>query len=174
MNNNTIQAIFRQHGDNFRALHQLSAVQLKAMKAIENCATEQAGFHSFVCVSCGYTEVAYNSCSNRHCPNCQWLKQEIWVDKVKSLLLPVKYVHIVFTLPDFLNDFVLINHKLLYNILFEASWLAVNKCASSYLGAQRGWNTLHLTQSGTEENSITNLKNGVPTSGTAWTGVIFQ
>ena len=138
MSKNTIQAIFRQHGDDFRAVHQLSAVQLKAMNAIEKCATEQAGLHSFVCESCGHTEVAYNSCCNRHCPDCQWLKQEIWVDKVKSLLLPVKYVHVVFTLPDFLNDFVMINHKLIYNILFEASWLAVNKCASSYLGAQTG------------------------------------
>ena len=138
MGKNTIQEIFRQHGDSFRQLSRLSAVQLKAMQDIEDCTTPQAGFHSFICDSCGFTEVAYNSCSNRHCPNCQWLKQEIWIDKVKSLLLPVKYVHIVFTLPAFLNDFVLINHKMLYNFLFEASWHAVNKGASSYLGAQTG------------------------------------
>jgi len=138
MEKNPIQSIFRQHGEAFRMSNNLSVVQLKAMQAIEKCATEQAGFHSFICDNCGYSEIAYNSCRNRHCPNCQWLKQEIWIDKVKSQLLPVKYVHIVFTLPEFLNEFVLINHKLIYDILFEASWHALQKCAASILGIQTG------------------------------------
>lgn len=137
-NNNNIQSIFRQHGEAFRRENNLSAVQLKAMQAIEKCATEQAGFHSFICEHCGHTDVAFNSCCNRHCPNCQWLKQEIWIDKAKSRLLPVKYVHIVFTLPPFLNEFVLINHQLIYNILFEASWYAINKVVQSFTGAQTG------------------------------------
>jgi hypothetical protein len=138
MENNPIQSLFLHHGEAFRRESTLSAVQLKAMSAIEKCATERAGYHSFVCDSCGYTEIAYNSCRNRHCPHCQWLKQEIWVDKVKSQLLPVKYVHIVFTLPKFLNEFVLINHKLIYNILFEASWHALQKCTGAYMGIQTG------------------------------------
>jgi hypothetical protein len=135
---NLIQSVFLRHGKTFRDNHNLSAVQLKAMQAIERCSTERSGFHRFVCDNCGHTEIAYNSCRNRHCPHCQWLKQEIWVDKVKSQLLPVKYVHIVFTLPEFLNEFVLINHKLIYDILFEASWHALRKCAASYLGVQTG------------------------------------
>jgi len=135
---NLIQSVFLRHGKTFRDNHNLSAVQLKAMQAIERCSTERSGFHSFVCDNCGHTEIAYNSCRNRHCPHCQWLKQEIWVDKVKSQLLPVKYVHVVFTLPEFLNEFVLINHKLIYDILFEASWYALRKCAASYLGVQTG------------------------------------
>ena len=138
MDKNRIQTIFRQHGEVFRQENNLSAVQLKAMQAIEDCTTEQAGYHSFICSDCGHTEIAYNSCSNRHCPNCQWLKQEIWVDKVKSHLLPVKYAHLVFTLPAFLNEFVQLNHKLIYNILFEASWHAVNKGVASNLDAQTG------------------------------------
>src|SRR5215469_14544500 len=98
MDKNRIQAIFRQHGEAFREKNNLSAIQLKAMQAIENCATESSGFHSFICDQCGHTEVAYNSCRNRHRPNCQWLKQQIWVDKAKSQLLPVKYVHFGFYL----------------------------------------------------------------------------
>jgi hypothetical protein len=47
-------------------------------------------------------------------------------------------VHLVFTLPEFLNEFVLINHKLVYDILFEASWHALQKSAGSYLGVQTG------------------------------------
>jgi hypothetical protein len=57
---------------------------------------------------------------------------------MKSQLLPVKYAHLVFTLPEFLNEFVLINHKLIYKIQFEASWHAVRKCADSYLTVQTG------------------------------------
>ena len=108
------------------------------MNAIENCSTGQLGFHCFECDCCGHRQIAYNSCRNRHCPHCQWVKQEIWIDKVKSILLPVKYVHIVFTLPDFLNDFVLFNHQLIYNMLFEASWHALNKCCLYNLEAQTG------------------------------------
>ena len=113
MEKNCIQTFFRKYGETFRNQNNLSVVQLKAMRAIETCATESSGFHSFICENCGHTEIAYNSCRNRHCPHCQGLKQEIWVDKVKSQLLPVKYVHVVFTLPEFLNEFVLINHKLM-------------------------------------------------------------
>ena len=138
MDKNHIQTIFLHHGERFRNENNLSSVQLKAMRAIEKCATEQAGFHSFICDSCGYTNVAYNSCRNRHCPHCQWLKQEIWVDKVKSQLLPVKYVHMVFTIPEFINELVMINHQLMYDIIFEASWHALYKCAGSFLGVQTG------------------------------------
>jgi hypothetical protein len=135
---NLIQWLFLRHEKTFRENNNLSAVQFKAMQAIEKCSTERSGYHSFICDSCGHTQIAYNSRRNRHCPHCQWLKQEIWIDKVKSQLLPVKYVHIVFTLPDFLNEFVLINHKLIYDMLFEASWHALHKCAGSYLGVQTG------------------------------------
>ena len=138
MGKNWIQSVFLQHGEAFRRKNRLSAVQLKAMQAIEKCSTGSCGFHSFICDSCGHTDIAYNSCRNRHCPHCQWFKQEIWVDRVKSSLLPVKYVHIVFTLPEFLNEFVLINHTLIYDILFEASWHALHKCASSCLSVQTG------------------------------------
>ena len=138
MDKNRIQTIFLHHGERFRNENNLSSVQLKAMQAIEKCATVGAGFHSFICDSCGYTNVAYNSCRNRHCPHCQWLKQEIWVDKVKSQLLPVKYVHVVFTIPEFINELVMINHRLMYDIIFEASWHALHKCAGSFLGVQTG------------------------------------
>ena len=64
------------------------------------------------------------------------------------------------------------------DLKIKGSWsgtnMGVNFSSEVEINLKRGWNTLHLTQSGTEENSITNLKNGVPTSGTAWTGVIFQ
>jgi hypothetical protein len=59
---------------------------------------------------------------------------------VKSQLLPIRYFHVVFTLPEALNALVLINHRLMYDFLFEASWHALSRTASNtaYLGAQTG------------------------------------
>jgi hypothetical protein len=64
----------------------------------------------------------------------------MWVDHVKSQLLPIRYFHVVFTIPEALNPLVMINHRLMYDLLFEASWHALNRVANnpSFLGAQTG------------------------------------
>jgi hypothetical protein len=135
-----LQEIFIRSGDEFRRNHTLSPVQLKAMKAIEQCRTAGMGSHSYRCENCGHLEVVYNSCRNRHCPRCQWLKQQMWVDHVKSQLLPIRYFHVVFTIPEALNPLVMINHRLMYDFLFEASWHALRKASENpaFLGAQTG------------------------------------
>lgn len=135
-----LQEIFIRSGEEFRRGHLLSPVQLKAMKAIEQCRTADMGSHSYRCEKCGHVEVVYNSCRNRHCPGCQWIKQQMWVDHVKSQLLPIRYFHVVFTIPEALNPLVMINHRLMYDILFEASWHALRKAAGNpaFLGAQAG------------------------------------
>jgi hypothetical protein len=135
-----LQEIFTQYGDDFLTHHKLSYVQLKAIKAIEGCATEAMGYHQYYCDQCGHRQIAYNSCRNRHCPHCQWLKQELWIDRIKSQLLPVRYFHVVFTLPESINSYVLLNHGLLYNILFESAWHALRQAGNnpSFLGADIG------------------------------------
>lgn len=63
----------------------------------------------------------YNSCRNRHCPQCQGLKRAKWVDKLACDLLPVQYFHIVFTIPSEINSLALINPAIGYDILFKAA-----------------------------------------------------
>ena len=41
-------------------------------------------------------------------------------------LLPVRYFHVVFTLPHELNNLVLYNKRMLYNTLFSSAWEALN------------------------------------------------
>jgi hypothetical protein len=65
--------------------------------------------------------VFYNSCRNRHCPQCQRLKSAKWVEKLACDLLPVPYFHIVFTIPDQLNPIALVNQQVVYDILFKAA-----------------------------------------------------
>jgi hypothetical protein len=49
------------------------------------------------------------------------LNRELWVDKLASTLLPVKYFHIVFTIPSQLNALALFNQQCVYDILFKAA-----------------------------------------------------
>jgi len=135
-----LQDIFNRYGEEFSKGHKLSPVQSKAMEAIGNCRTMKLGSHSMQCDKCGHIEVSYNSCRNRHCPKCQWLKQQVWVERVKSQLLPVRYFHVVFTLPESLNPIVMLNHATIYNFLFETSWGALQQVSQNpaFLGAQTG------------------------------------
>ncbi|MFC0656278.1 transposase zinc-binding domain-containing protein [Mongoliitalea lutea] len=98
------------------------------------------GSHSLSCDSCGTVKVCYNSCRNRHCPKCQYIKQHLWVEKLKYRLLPVRYFHVVFTIPEFLRPLFYINQRFCYNILFECSAKAIKKTAinPSFLGVESG------------------------------------
>ena len=47
-------------------------MHLKVLQAIESCRTAVLGGHRESCASCGFERFAYNSCRNRHCPKCQF------------------------------------------------------------------------------------------------------
>jgi hypothetical protein len=132
--------IFLRFGESYREGHILCEAQLKAYEAIRDCRTSALGCHSTVCDQCGHEQISYNSCRNRHCPKCQYLKQAMWVDKLQNKLLPVRYFHIVFTVPEFLKGLFYINQKACYDMLFKASSEAVKKAAAnpSFLGAESG------------------------------------
>jgi len=84
----------------------VSLGQLKVMSAIENCRTAALGGHVARCENenCGYTQIAYNSCRNRHCPKCQGAAAREWLAAREAELLPVPYFHVVFSLPAQIAD----------------------------------------------------------------------
>ena len=112
--------IFRQYGDDYRKTHQLSRDPLRAMQAIEGCRTALLGGHVDQCDHCGHLVISYNSCRNRHCPKCQFLRKEQWIEARRKDLLPIPYFHVVFTLPAELNPLVLRNRKILYDLFFRS------------------------------------------------------
>jgi hypothetical protein len=116
-----VAKVFSLFADQYAAAHKLNVQQRKTIYAIENCRTAILGGHVETCNCCGHTRVFYNSCRNRHCPQCQGLKRERWVDKLASELLPVSYFHIVFTIPSQLNALALFNQECIYDILFKAA-----------------------------------------------------
>lgn len=123
--------IFRDCGDDFLKTHNLCADQVKAFRAIEDCRTAVLGGHTNRCGQCGFTKQSYNSCRNRHCPKCQFTKKLQWVDKLAANLPPVRYFHVVFTIPDCLNTIFYINQRIAYSLLFKAAGQALIKCAAN-------------------------------------------
>ncbi len=116
-----VAAVFHACSEDFLPGSHLCHQQQKAFNDIACCRTSQLGGHINTCNHCGYKRQAYNSCHNRHCPKCQFLKQEQWVDKLKGRLIPGRYFHIVFSVPHLLNPLFYINQKLCYKLLFNAA-----------------------------------------------------
>ena len=106
----------------FNARYKLPAHKLKTLNAIKHCRSEYMGGHIEACQSCGETRVAYNSCRNRHCPKCGAIDREKWIIAREADLLPVKYFHVVFTVPDKLNELFINNQNTMYNLLFTTAW----------------------------------------------------
>jgi hypothetical protein len=136
--------IFRGHGSAWRQANagHVSLGQLKVMTAIENCRTAALGGHVARCENekCGYTQIAYNSCRNRHCPKCQGAAAREWLAEREAELLPVPYFHVVFSLPAQIADIAYHNKAVIYDILFKASAETMITIAADpkHLGARIG------------------------------------
>ena len=134
--------ILRGHGSAWRAANagHVSLGQHKVMSAIESCRTADLGGHVARCenAACGYTAIAYNSCRNRHCPKCQGAAAREWMESRAAELLPVKYFHVVFTLPATITDIAYQNKAVIYDLLFKVSAETMTTIAADpkHLGAK--------------------------------------
>ncbi|MGF7059957.1 IS91 family transposase [Brassicibacter mesophilus] len=133
--------IFSKYGEAYREKYKLPLHTLKTMSDIEFCRTDKLGGHIDKCDECGHIRISYNSCRNRHCPKCQSLNKERWLEERKKDLLPIQYFHVVFTIPDELNPLTLRNKKEIYSILFKASSETLIELSEDikYLGANIGF-----------------------------------
>jgi hypothetical protein len=134
--------IFRAHGPAWRQVQagHLSLGQLKVMSAIERCRSAALGGHVLQCPACDHTQIAYNSCRNRHCPKCQASAARRWLEARQADLLPVDYYHLVFTLPAPLRDIAWYNKSVVYSLLFKAAAETLCTIAGDprHLGARIG------------------------------------
>jgi len=142
MSKPTINKIFRDNGELYRRQYpQTPLPELKVMRSIEICRTDEIGSRIEKCDHCGHNIIINNSCRNRHCPQCQSIKKEEWIAARKNEVLPVTYFHIVFTLPDILNQLVWKNKKIFFNLLFRTSKETLLSIAAEdkYFGADIGF-----------------------------------
>ena len=130
--------VLRAHGPR---LGGLSAHQRRVVAAITSCRTAALGGHVRECDrGCGYAQISYNSCRDRHCPKCQGLERVRWQEARAADLLPVPYFHLVFTISDFLHDVFLAYPRVAYGLVFGAVAATVREVAANpkNLGAAIG------------------------------------
>ena len=135
--------IIRQSGNSFIQKHRswLTWLHLHVLYAIGVCRTVTLGGHLDRCSRCGFEAISYNSCRNRHCPKCQTNARDQWLAERSKELLPVHYVHVVFTLPHELSWLALQNKKVVYDLLFRTSTTTLLEVAADpkHLGAEIGF-----------------------------------
>ncbi len=113
--------VVRAYGDALRETSALTSTQHQLLRALARCRTAALGGHLAVCDTCGHATPVYNSCRNRHCPTCQSLEQHRWLEARRERILPTRYFHVVFTLPEALRAVVRFNREALFTMLFRAA-----------------------------------------------------
>ncbi len=134
----TVQQVLQNH---LPSCNENKHVQ-KVLHRLKICRTPALGYHVYRCRNddCAHVKYQYHSCRDRHCPNCGAVKKQQWIEARMQELLPVKYYHVVFTIPHELNSIVLSHRSLLFKLLFDASAQTLLQFAKNekYLGALPG------------------------------------
>ena len=134
----TVQQLLQQQ----HAIRGATTHVQNVLHRISICRTAALGYHAYRCTDadCGHIKYQYHSCRDRHCPNCGAVKKQQWIEARMQELLPVKYYHVVFTLPHELNPLVMGHRKLLFKLLFDAAAQTLLCFAKDprYLGAIPG------------------------------------
>jgi hypothetical protein len=113
--------ILHKHIGDYQDQYRLWAEHKKIVSDLLNCRTAHLGGHIDRCDNCGSVRIIYHSCRNRHCPKCQHMPRERWLEKRKDEILPLNYFHVVFTLPHELNTIILNSKRVMLNFLFAAA-----------------------------------------------------
>ena len=122
MRNTSLQSILADQLETYRQHHMLSPQQARACHRIGICRTAVLGGEQVHCDRCGFEQYRYHSCRNRHCPQCQRRASEAWCEQRTAQLLPVRYFHLVFTLPHTLNPWTELHPEVIYRALFQSTW----------------------------------------------------
>jgi putative transposase/transposase-like zinc-binding protein len=130
--------IVRRHRAQLEAQHPLTSAQKRVLTDIAQCRTAALGGHVDHCPSCGYEHPSYNSCRNRHCPKCQALAQENWIEQRRERLLDVGHFHVVFTLPEQLRPLARCAPDVVFHALFRAAANTLLELGEDRLGVTLG------------------------------------
>ncbi|MCP3661049.1 MAG: transposase [Gammaproteobacteria bacterium] len=114
----TVGDILRENMDAYRKVYPVTPEQERVVRDMIACRTAQLGGHVKECAECGALQIWYNSCGNRHCNQCGKFKKAQWVEKQKVVWLPIQYFHVTFTTDHAINDLVVANRRVIYDLLF--------------------------------------------------------
>ena len=123
----------RRFGDAMPEEHQ------KVISAIVLCRTKENGMVVYQCEECGLFHSTERSCGNRHCPQCQSHKANLWLERQLGRMMPGHHFMVTFTVPAELRDFIRSHQRICYAALFAASADAMKKLCQDpkYIGGDR-------------------------------------
>ncbi|MDZ7749924.1 MAG: transposase zinc-binding domain-containing protein [Halofilum sp. (in: g-proteobacteria)] len=104
------------------------------------CRTEAMGGVARRCGHCALDAPHWFGCRDRHCPQCQGRAIRQWAERRRADILPVRYYHVVFTLPHTLNAWVQLHPEVIHRLLFASVWATVKAFGRDpkYLGGEMG------------------------------------
>jgi len=130
--------VISRFGREYEQEHAANSYIHRTLSAIRRCRSAELGGHVDRCDTCGHIRISYNSCRNRHCPKCQNTQREAWIEGRKQDLLPVPYFHVVFTVPEVLNELFLHHPQGMYNLLFSSVWETIAQFSFTKWHAETG------------------------------------
>jgi len=130
--------IVRAHRAQLESVTRLGTRQRRVLTDIEKCRTAALGGHLDQCTTCGYEHPSYNSCRSRHCPKCQALAQERWIEAQRARMLDVPHFHVVFTLPSELRPLAAFARRVVFRALFRVAAKTLAAFARTRLKARVG------------------------------------
>ena len=110
-------------------MHDSTCLQVQSVLAkLSLCRTHVMGGRKFQCDDCGETATRYNSCGDRHCPECSGGKRVDFNDKASKLVMAgVTYYQVVCTLPSELSELALANRQQMADLLTDSAWKSVSR-----------------------------------------------
>ena len=133
-----VAQIIDRFGQQYVEKCQPNSFMVRTLYALQKCRTSALGGHIDYCDACGEQRIRYNSYGNRRCPKCQGAKQALWVEDRINDALNVRYFHIVFTVPEELNQIWLLDSNLFYKSLFECVWSVLQQFGYTKYGVESG------------------------------------
>ena len=119
-----VAEVFREGWEDYGRAHRVAARLVTVVRHLLTCRTAALGGHLYRCDTCGAELPLYNSCRDRHCPTCQTLRKQRWLEQRRAEVLPGPYFHVVFTLPHALNALIAANRTRLLGELFgTVNWV---------------------------------------------------
>ena len=133
-----VLAALRHYGKAFLYDDSIPRYARQALDKILECRSGAYGSSWFRCGQCDSKRILYSPCSNRHCPNCGWLKRKKWLDTIQSWELDTKYYHIVFTAPHELTELFGDNAAESYKLFFQCAQKTLLETCKEAFGCRPG------------------------------------
>jgi hypothetical protein len=126
----TFADVLRRYDKDYRHRYaaELTPQQDKLLREMLACYTPLLGVHVWKCDHCDTVVQLPNGCNNRHCSTCGYAHRRRWAERTCSQILPVKYCHLILTVPHTITQLAMRNQKILYSLVLTEGAKAVLAC----------------------------------------------